>query len=162
MSTSFLHISMTIPALSSHSVSHPPSATFMFAFIAFSILCTFLNISFESSLCFHFNLNLFHVEVVRTFSLIFVGFVMNILPFGNFNSCMHACTLMPVLVYPDAGFDYSITLGMYTIRSHKEKRSSYAPESGVRYDGVYRIEKCWRKKGIQVSGYITQAIFLIL
>ncbi|KAK7371808.1 hypothetical protein VNO80_05173 [Phaseolus coccineus] len=35
------------------------------------------------------------------------------------------------------------------VRSHKEKRSSYAPESGVRYDGVYRIEKCWRKNGIQ-------------
>ncbi|KAH1062960.1 hypothetical protein GLYMA_02G309100v4 [Glycine max] len=35
------------------------------------------------------------------------------------------------------------------VRSHKEKRSSYAPESGVRYDGVYRIEKCWRKNGTQ-------------
>ncbi|KAJ0988731.1 hypothetical protein J5N97_007087 [Dioscorea zingiberensis] len=35
------------------------------------------------------------------------------------------------------------------VRSHKEKRSSYAPESGVRYDGIYRIEKCWRKVGIQ-------------
>eukprot|EP01018_Ginkgo_biloba_P021194 Gb_19211 [translate_table: standard] len=35
------------------------------------------------------------------------------------------------------------------VRSHKEKRSSYAPENGVRYDGIYRIEKCWRKKGIQ-------------
>ncbi|KAH7444630.1 hypothetical protein KP509_02G085800 [Ceratopteris richardii] len=35
------------------------------------------------------------------------------------------------------------------VRSHKEKRSSYAPETGVRYDGVYRIEKCWRKPGIQ-------------
>ncbi|KAJ7010173.1 hypothetical protein NC653_000807 [Populus alba x Populus x berolinensis] len=35
------------------------------------------------------------------------------------------------------------------VRSHKEKRSSYAPETGVRYDGVYRIEKCWRKNGIQ-------------
>ena len=35
-------------------------------------------------------------------------------------------------------------------RSHKEKRSSYAPDSGVRYDGIYRIEKCWRKIGIQV------------
>ncbi|MBA0806489.1 hypothetical protein Gohar_005940 [Gossypium harknessii] len=34
-------------------------------------------------------------------------------------------------------------------RSHKEKRSSYAPEKGVRYDGIYRIEKCWRKVGIQ-------------
>ncbi|TYG92113.1 hypothetical protein ES288_A11G004300v1 [Gossypium darwinii] len=35
------------------------------------------------------------------------------------------------------------------VRSHKEKRSSYAPEKGVRYDGVYRIEKCWRKVGMQ-------------
>ncbi|KAM7471582.1 hypothetical protein LguiA_009765 [Lonicera macranthoides] len=35
------------------------------------------------------------------------------------------------------------------IRSHKEKRSSYAPEDGCRYDGIYRIEKCWRKDGIQ-------------
>ncbi|KAK9278329.1 hypothetical protein L1049_027894 [Liquidambar formosana] len=33
------------------------------------------------------------------------------------------------------------------VRSHKEKRSSYAPESGLRYDGIYRIEKCWRKVG---------------
>ncbi|XP_025011894.1 E3 ubiquitin-protein ligase ORTHRUS 2 isoform X2 [Ricinus communis] len=35
------------------------------------------------------------------------------------------------------------------VRSHKEKRSSYAPETGVRYDGIYRIEKCWRKNGMQ-------------
>ncbi|KAG6547454.1 hypothetical protein Mapa_010902 [Marchantia paleacea] len=36
------------------------------------------------------------------------------------------------------------------VRSHKEKRSSYAPESScVRYDGIYRIEMCWRKEGIQ-------------
>ncbi|KAM5568364.1 E3 ubiquitin-protein ligase ORTHRUS 2-like [Rosa sericea] len=36
------------------------------------------------------------------------------------------------------------------VRSHKEKRSSYAPrEAVVRYDGIYRIEKCWRKKGTQ-------------
>ncbi|XP_050219501.1 E3 ubiquitin-protein ligase ORTHRUS 2 [Mercurialis annua] len=35
------------------------------------------------------------------------------------------------------------------VRSHKEKRSSYPPEKGVRYDGVYRIEKCWRKVGVQ-------------
>ncbi|XP_013712639.1 E3 ubiquitin-protein ligase ORTHRUS 2-like isoform X2 [Brassica napus] len=36
------------------------------------------------------------------------------------------------------------------VRSHKEKRSAYAPaEKSVRYDGVYRIEKCWRKVGIQ-------------
>ncbi|XP_047978344.1 E3 ubiquitin-protein ligase ORTHRUS 2-like [Salvia hispanica] len=35
------------------------------------------------------------------------------------------------------------------VRSHKEKRSSYAPETGVRYDGIYRVEKCWRKAGQQ-------------
>lgn len=35
------------------------------------------------------------------------------------------------------------------VRSHKERRSAYAPEKGVRYDGIYRIEKCWRKPGIQ-------------
>ncbi|XP_051122510.1 E3 ubiquitin-protein ligase ORTHRUS 2-like [Andrographis paniculata] len=35
------------------------------------------------------------------------------------------------------------------VRSHKEKRSSYAPEEGVRYDGIYRIEKCWRKTGAE-------------
>ncbi|CAJ1978237.1 unnamed protein product [Sphenostylis stenocarpa] len=35
------------------------------------------------------------------------------------------------------------------VRSHKEKRSSYAPEIGVRYDGIYRIEKCWQIAGLQ-------------
>ncbi|XP_010534227.1 PREDICTED: E3 ubiquitin-protein ligase ORTHRUS 2-like [Tarenaya hassleriana] len=43
------------------------------------------------------------------------------------------------------------------VRSHKEKRSAYAPEVGVRYDGVYRIEKCWRKvarQGFKVCRYL--------
>ncbi|GFQ03381.1 E3 ubiquitin-protein ligase orthrus 2 [Phtheirospermum japonicum] len=35
------------------------------------------------------------------------------------------------------------------VRSEKDKRSSYAPEKGYRYDGVYRIERCWRKAGKQ-------------
>ncbi|KAG8379574.1 hypothetical protein BUALT_Bualt07G0103100 [Buddleja alternifolia] len=35
------------------------------------------------------------------------------------------------------------------VRSEKDKRSPYAPEKGYRYDGVYRVEKCWRKPGIQ-------------
>lgn len=41
------------------------------------------------------------------------------------------------------------------VRSFKEKRSSYAPPdtfstgTSVRYDGVYRIISCWRKKGEQ-------------
>ncbi|KAK1577408.1 hypothetical protein Q3G72_021538 [Acer saccharum] len=34
-------------------------------------------------------------------------------------------------------------------RSHKEKRSSYPLEKGLRYDGIYRIEECWGKVGIQ-------------
>ncbi|KFK38696.1 hypothetical protein AALP_AA3G148200 [Arabis alpina] len=34
------------------------------------------------------------------------------------------------------------------IRSHK-KKNAYAPEKGVRYDGIYRIEKCWRSIGEQ-------------
>ncbi|XP_047314654.1 E3 ubiquitin-protein ligase ORTHRUS 2-like, partial [Impatiens glandulifera] len=39
------------------------------------------------------------------------------------------------------------------VRSHKEKRSLFAPQmgpKGLRYDGIYRVEKCWRKKGTQV------------
>lgn len=49
------------------------------------------------------------------------------------------------------------------IRSHKEKRSAYAPaEKSVRYDGVYRIEKCWRKVGIQVWLRLIILIVLIL
>ena len=37
----------------------------------------------------------------------------------------------------------------------QEKRSSYAPkedEAPVRYDGIYRIRRCWRSKGAQ--GYL--------
>ncbi|KAK5804475.1 hypothetical protein PVK06_032124 [Gossypium arboreum] len=47
------------------------------------------------------------------------------------------------------GYPVRVLLFLLMCRSHKEKRSSYAPEKGVRYDGVYRIEKCWRKVGIQ-------------
>ncbi|CAA7017911.1 unnamed protein product [Microthlaspi erraticum] len=47
------------------------------------------------------------------------------------------------------------------VRSHKEKRSSYAPvEKGVRYDGVYRIEKCWRKVGIQGTYMVCRYLFV--
>eukprot|EP00891_Asterochloris_glomerata_P000428 jgi/Astpho2/428/gw1.00011.32.1_t len=37
------------------------------------------------------------------------------------------------------------------VRSHKEKRSAYAPtqDQPVRYDGIYRITHCWRKAGAQ-------------
>ncbi|KAI3694124.1 hypothetical protein L1987_77085 [Smallanthus sonchifolius] len=52
--------------------------------------------------------------------------------------------------YPVRVVRYTVmALYMITSLSHKEKRSAYAPEKGVRYDGVYRIEKCWRKPGIQ-------------
>jgi E3 ubiquitin-protein ligase UHRF1 len=42
-------------------------------------------------------------------------------------------------------------LPVRVVRSFKEKRSAYAPpqETPVRYDGIYRIVKCWRKKGRQ-------------
>ncbi|KAI3965040.1 hypothetical protein MKX01_013971 [Papaver californicum] len=37
---------------------------------------------------------------------------------------------------------------VHVVRPHKEKLSSYAPLNGLKC-GVYRIEKCWRKIGIQ-------------
>ena len=47
---------------------------------------------------------------------------------------------------------------MRVVRSHKEKRSAYAPSSadaeagrGLRYDGVYRIVAAYRRPGAQVS-----------
>ncbi|KAI8473693.1 MAG: hypothetical protein J3K34DRAFT_518803 [Monoraphidium minutum] len=42
-------------------------------------------------------------------------------------------------------------LPVRVVRSFKEKRSNYAPpvDTPVRYDGVYRILRCWRKKGAQ-------------
>ncbi|PSC72511.1 E3 ubiquitin-ligase ORTHRUS 2-like [Micractinium conductrix] len=42
-------------------------------------------------------------------------------------------------------------LPVRVVRSFKEKRSAYAPteETPVRYDGIYRIAKCWRTKGKQ-------------
>ncbi|KAL1215217.1 E3 ubiquitin-protein ligase ORTHRUS 2 [Cardamine amara subsp. amara] len=47
------------------------------------------------------------------------------------------------------------------VRSHKEKRSAYAPsEKVVRYDGVYRIEKCWRKIGMQGKFKVCRYLFV--
>jgi len=42
-------------------------------------------------------------------------------------------------------------LPVRVVRSFKERRSSYAPgiETPVRYDGLYRILRCWRKQGAQ-------------
>jgi hypothetical protein len=42
-------------------------------------------------------------------------------------------------------------LPVRVLRSYKEKRSAYAPTDAtpVRYDGVYRIVKAWRKPGLQ-------------
>lgn len=42
-------------------------------------------------------------------------------------------------------------LPVRVVRSFKEKRSAYAPpeEQPVRYDGIYRILRCWRKPGAQ-------------
>ena len=44
-------------------------------------------------------------------------------------------------------------LPVRVVRSYKEKRSAYAPQSvadGVRYDGVYKIVACWRNRGHRV------------
>ncbi|XP_066393736.1 E3 ubiquitin-protein ligase ORTHRUS 2-like [Miscanthus floridulus] len=46
------------------------------------------------------------------------------------------------------------------VRSHKEKHSLYAPKLGVRYDGIYRIEKCWRKIGIQRKFKVCRYLFV--
>ncbi|XP_020877466.1 E3 ubiquitin-protein ligase ORTHRUS-LIKE 1 isoform X1 [Arabidopsis lyrata subsp. lyrata] len=46
------------------------------------------------------------------------------------------------------------------VRSYKEKHSAYAPEEGVRYDGVYRIEKCWRKARFQDSCKVCRYLFV--
>ncbi|CAA7042239.1 unnamed protein product [Microthlaspi erraticum] len=45
------------------------------------------------------------------------------------------------------------------IRSFKEP-SSYAPETGYRYDGVYRVEKCWIKVGIQGVYKVCRYLFV--
>ncbi|XP_074353184.1 E3 ubiquitin-protein ligase ORTHRUS 2-like isoform X2 [Apium graveolens] len=42
-------------------------------------------------------------------------------------------------------------------RLQRKKLPFYAPKSGIRYDGIYRIEKCWMKvcnKGCKVSHYL--------
>ncbi|AED94446.1 unnamed protein product [Arabidopsis thaliana] len=46
------------------------------------------------------------------------------------------------------------------VRSWKEKRSAYAPAEGVRYDGVYRIEKCWSNVGVQGSFKVCRYLFV--
>ncbi|KVI06115.1 PUA-like domain-containing protein [Cynara cardunculus var. scolymus] len=33
--------------------------------------------------------------------------------------------------------------------AYKNKHSVYSPREGYRYDGIYRIERCWRKVGVQ-------------
>lgn len=38
-----------------------------------------------------------------------------------------------------------LTLLFYIHRLQRKKLPSYAPKSGIRYDGIYRIEKCWMK-----------------
>ena len=39
---------------------------------------------------------------------------------------------------------------IFHIQVLQKKKSEFASEAGVRYDGVYRIEKCWLKVGVQV------------
>ncbi|KAL0886040.1 hypothetical protein Bca101_010023 [Brassica carinata] len=46
------------------------------------------------------------------------------------------------------------------VRTYKEESSAYAPEKGVRYDGVYRIEKCWLKVGVQGVFKVCRYLFV--
>ncbi|KAJ4890635.1 E3 ubiquitin-protein ligase ORTHRUS 2 [Raphanus sativus] len=46
------------------------------------------------------------------------------------------------------------------LRTYKEESSSYAPEEGVRYDGCYRIEKCWLKVGVQGKFKVCRYLFI--
>lgn len=61
------------------------------------------------------------------------------------------------LSYRTGSTSYSVSLIQFTPAPPavlcwlQEKRSAYAPseETPVRYDGIYRIAKCWRKPGEQ-------------
>ncbi|EOA20270.1 hypothetical protein CARUB_v10000573mg [Capsella rubella] len=46
------------------------------------------------------------------------------------------------------------------VRSYRQKRSAYAPEKGVRYDGVYRIERCWRIARMNDSFKVCRYLFV--
>ncbi|AEE82662.1 ORTHRUS-like protein [Arabidopsis thaliana] len=46
------------------------------------------------------------------------------------------------------------------VRSYKDRYSAYAPKEGVRYDGVYRIEKCWRKARFPDSFKVCRYLFV--
>ncbi|PIA29031.1 hypothetical protein AQUCO_06300001v1 [Aquilegia coerulea] len=46
------------------------------------------------------------------------------------------------------------------VRSYKMKGSVNVPNKGVRYDGVYRIEKCWRKIGEQAKYKVCRHLFV--
>ena len=51
------------------------------------------------------------------------------------------------------------TFLIFITRTYKEIIAAYAPEEGVRYDGVYRVEKCWRKVGVQVCIQLNNHLF---
>ncbi|KAF8086101.1 hypothetical protein N665_0635s0031 [Sinapis alba] len=46
------------------------------------------------------------------------------------------------------------------VRSYKDEKSAYSPDAGVRYDGVYRIEMCWLKVGVQGSFKVCRYLFV--
>lgn len=76
-------------------------------------------------------------------------------------SLLHFVAYMQA-IYHSAAICYYIILFVNLKRSLKEKCFSYAPESGVRYDGVYRIENCWRKIGVQVILLPVQRFHMLL
>ncbi|XLS78531.1 hypothetical protein HN51_062756 [Arachis hypogaea] len=67
----------------------------------------------------------------------------------NFSVAYDRAVIMFRGIDVDINFNSCLSSESRASVSHEEKRSAYAPQFGVRYDEVYRIEKCWRKKGIQ-------------
>ena len=89
--------------------------------------------------------------------LIISSLVKIILPYGLLFFWLEICCYCMGLFWrcalPSTSIRFCLFVNWFFLlgRSSKEKRSSYAPEKkGLRYDGIYRIEKCWRKNGIQV------------
>ncbi|TVU18687.1 hypothetical protein EJB05_34798, partial [Eragrostis curvula] len=67
----------------------------------------------------------------------------------------------PVRVVRTSDYCFKNFLSLQCLdRSSKEKRSSYAPESGLRYDGIYRVEKCWRKISVQDNYKVCRYLFV--
>ena len=66
----------------------------------------------------------------------------------------------------NAALKISCELGLplRVVRSHKEKVGNFAPAQDVapqvRYDGIYRVERCWRKKGLNQNSLMCRYLMV--